>query len=212
MTTIRAVFLGAVRHLADLLGSDEVAARWTSPSALPQMTVGALAGHAGRAATWAVEENLADPPPTPGATLVSAAAYYAAVPVDASDPVHRMVMERGAQIAEAGPGALRERVAASLNRLASLVHDLPTDHCITVLGSTPMNFDEYLKTRIVETVLHTDDLAVSVGLGAPPVDAPAGEVIAHLSVDIARLRAGELAVVRAFYRRERQSCDALRVF
>lgn len=212
MNPTRTVFTGAGRQLIGLLSSDAVRERWAARSVLPDMTVGALAGHLGRAASWSIEEYLSAPPPVAGTPLVSAAEYYARVPLDVGDAVHRGVLERGAQIAELGPLALCQRVADSLARLSSIVASLAPDHRITVLGTTPMNFDEYLKTRIVETVLHCDDLALSAGIDPPAIDEQTGGIIAHLSIDVARRRSGEQAVVRAFYRRERQSCDALRVF
>jgi len=212
MNPTRRIFEATKRALVDLLGSAALSARWSSPSVLNDMTVGALAGHVGRTSSWVIEEYLAEPPPAPGAVPVTAAEYYAALPIDVSSPVHRGVMERGAQIAMAGADSLRQRVVASLDRLALQLADLPPDHLVTVLGATPMFLDEYLKTRIVEAVLHGDDLALSIGVVPPAINEPTGELIAHLSVDVVRLRVGELAVVRAFYRRERQSSDTLRVF
>jgi hypothetical protein len=67
-------------------------------------------------------------------------------------------------------------------------------------------------TRMVELVAHTDDLAVSVGLEPPPPDPDAATLVVHCLVDVARRRHGDLAVVRALTRRERDVVDALRAF
>jgi len=74
-----------------------------------------------------------------------------------------------------------------------------------------MTLDDYLPTRIVEIVVHADDLAVSVG--APPVPFPADvvDVVVDVLVRTARVTHGDLAVVRALSRRERDAADALRV-
>ena len=60
-------------------------------------------------------------------------------------------------------------------------------------------------------MVHGDDLAVSLGVD-PPLLPPAatGLVIATL-VEVARIRHGDIAVVRALARRERDAVDALRV-
>jgi len=45
--TPHGAFLEAAAVAVDLLGTPQVAARWADPSALPHMTVGALAQHLG---------------------------------------------------------------------------------------------------------------------------------------------------------------------
>jgi hypothetical protein len=79
------------------------------------------------------------------------------------------------------------------------------------MGGGTMNLDDYLQTRLVEIVVHDDDLAMSVGL---PTNIPAEAI--SLAVDhlfaVARLQHGDLAVLRAFARRERDESQALRVF
>jgi hypothetical protein len=73
-----------------------------------------------------------------------------------------------------------------------------------------MRLDDYLETRLVELVVHDDDLATSVDV---PTELP-GEAL-ELAIDhlvaVARFRHGDLAVVRALARRERDISEALRV-
>ena len=75
-------------------------------------------------------------------------------------------------------------------------------------GATTL--EEYLRTRVVELAVHGDDLAVSVGLRyeVPPV---AADVVLGVCLELARARSGDLAVLRAFVRRERADADVLRV-
>ena len=74
-----------------------------------------------------------------------------------------------------------------------------------------MTVDEYLRTRVVELVVHADDLAASVGV-APMAPRPeTGKIAIDALVDVARIRHGDLAVLRALARRERDPVGALRV-
>jgi hypothetical protein len=71
-------------------------------------------------------------------------------------------------------------------------------------------FPAYLATRVVELVVHADDLACSVDLEARPPQA-AIEIAIQTMVDAARLVHGDVAVLRALTRRERTE-DNISVF
>jgi hypothetical protein len=75
-----------------------------------------------------------------------------------------------------------------------------------------MTLDEYLRTRVVELVIHGDDLASSVGLAFGPVASDLATTAISTLVEVARVRHGDMAVLRALTRRERDSVQALRVF
>ena len=70
--------------------------------------------------------------------------------------------------------------------------------------------DEYLRTRLVELTVHIDDLAISVDV-APSVPAEAYAAAMDVLVAVGRRRHGDLAVLRALTRRERDQVEALRV-
>ena len=102
-------------------------------------------------------------------------------------------------------GALTERLRVRLVTEAF-------DRRLQVLGGLVITLDEYLRTRVVELVLHTEDLALSVDLPEAAEVTPAAATIAiNTLVDLARLRHGDLAVLRALARRERDTVNALRV-
>jgi hypothetical protein len=64
---------------------------------------------------------------------------------------------------------------------------------------------------VVELVVHVDDLATSLGAEPAPLQPGTSRVAIDALVDVARLRYGDLAVLRALARRERDQVEALRV-
>ena len=83
---------------------------------------------------------------------------------------------------------------------------------VATLGGLSLQLDEYLITRRVEVVAHTDDLAASVGLDPPVFDMDATGIVVDCLSAAARRKHGDLAVLRAMIRRERDQVRALRVF
>jgi hypothetical protein len=173
-----------------------------------------LAGHLLRAMT-SVEGYLDHPDPAGGGRdVLCAARYYATVlgaETDIHSDLHRSVRQRGV---EAAPGRADDFAFQWGETAGALVVRLvrePADRLVEVYGGLVLTLDEYLVTRLVELVVHGDDLATSIGV-APPAVSPAatGLVIATL-VDVARLRHGDTGVVRALARRERDAVGALRV-
>src|ERR1017187_6638840 len=77
VTAIMDGYLAVATIAADLLGDAAVARRWEAPSALPGMSVGALAGHLARQ-VFSVEALLAQGPC--GQRPISLLDHYARVP------------------------------------------------------------------------------------------------------------------------------------
>ena len=71
--------------------------------------------------------------------------------------------------------------------------------------------DALLETRLTEFIVHCDDLSLSVGRPMPEFPREAYDISIATLIDIARRFRGDLAVVRAMTRRERDDVDALRV-
>jgi hypothetical protein len=63
----------------------------------------------------------------------------------------------------------------------------------------------------MECVVHIDDLAASAAIETPTLPPFAVNVTIEALIEIARAHRGDLAVVRALSRRERDTVDALRV-
>ena len=79
-------------------------------------------------------------------------------------------------------------------------------------ASRSMSLDEYLVTRLLELVVHLDDLAVSLGVDTPAVDAQAVDLVTQCFLGVARIRNGDVAVIRALARRERAPATVFPVF
>ncbi len=63
-----------------------------------------------------------------------------------------------------------------------------------------MPLGPYLDTRLVEQVVHLDDLARSIGAEPFPVAPAARQRVLHIGTDIGILRRGATAMVRCLYR------------
>jgi hypothetical protein len=72
-----------------------------------------------------------------------------------------------------------------------------------VLETGVMDFQSYLVTRVVELLVHGDDLATSVGISSVAPPAAAATLAIELLVDAARSIHGDLAVLRSLTRSER---------
>jgi Mycothiol maleylpyruvate isomerase N-terminal domain len=214
MNGARQTFLDTIPVARSVIASPEVAARWAEASALPELSVRGLAGHLARA-VFTVETYLNAPIP-PGSGSPSAVDYYlqAVEPAGWSDlsSAFNVAIRRRAEDQAAGG---REHLLAELDESSARLHDRlraePEERRVAVFGDQGMRLDDYLVTRIVELTIHTDDLAVSVGLAPPDLPAAAEQATIAVLLDVACRRHGNLAVLRALARRERDTVDALRV-
>jgi len=210
MTDALEAFLDAASTAVGVLERPELAERWQQDSVLPRFGVAALAGHLVRGMTT-VEQYLDGPEPDePG---ISAARYFHTVirSADISDPAHQAIRDRGAEAAADGPAALAGDARAALGRLPSRLAGAGAGRRLRVAGGLVMTLDEYLRTRVVELVIHADDLAASLGVELAPPRPATCAVAIDVLVGVARIRHGDLAVLRALARRERDPVQALRV-
>ena len=180
-------------------------------SILPLFTISGLAGHLLRGIKT-VEKYLdgADP----DGESISAAQYYNSIGItaDISSPLNRDVRSRGEEEATIGSHGAAVEAHALIERLGTRLISEAPDRRLQVLGDLVITLDEYLRTRVVELVLHTEDLALSVGLpDAAEVTPSVATIVINTLVDLARLRHGDGAVMRALARRERDTVNALRV-
>ncbi len=212
MNEVRAAFLDTTDISLQVLSAREVAARWDDPSALAEFSVRGLAGHLVRATTtvdYYLDRGPAEGPPA------STADYYAAAlenDPDISSPLHRAIRERGERQAAKGYDALCDELAGGGKRMRTRLEEEPADRLVKAHKDIVLLLDDYLVTRIVEQTVHIDDLAVSVNIATPELPPKAVELAVATMLGVARVRHGDLAIVRALSRRERGNLEALRVF
>lgn len=208
---IRKTYLECCEIALDLLKRDEVKQTWAHPSALREWTVGGLAGHLARALTTVKEYLGAELAPTGEAR--SAAAYYSAA-VDTDDldsELHRGIRQRGEQMASMGYKTLLELEKTVLDELRTTLNEESDSRRVRAHKGIVLFLDDYLITRLVELSVHMDDLALSAGVPTPPLPHAALDIAIDALVSTARHRHGDLAVLRALTRRERDEINALRV-
>jgi hypothetical protein len=192
-----------------LLASPVVAEKWDEPSALQEFSVRGLAGHLVRAALTV--EMYLDTENEAAGEPISPAAYFLNYKGDISSQLNTGVRQRGEEAARGGHGHVVELFDGLIHRLGERLEREPAER-IVALPNARMQLDQYLVTRLVELVIHADDLAVSVGLDTPTFSTEAMDVVIGCMLDIARLRQGDLSIIRALSRRERDPGEALRVF
>jgi uncharacterized protein (TIGR03083 family) len=151
-------------------------------------------------------ESVLDAEVPPDAPPVSAADYFLTVgdpddPLDA--PRQRMVREIGERDAGNGPDDLAERFDAARARMATRLEQEDPDRLVVLFGPTALTLNEALITRLIEMVVHVDDLAVSLDVPTPDVPDEAAETVILTMARIARKRRGDLPLIRALSRRER---------
>jgi hypothetical protein len=193
-------FLAAARFVVDVVAWPEVGDAWGRPSALARMTVGDLAGHV-FLVLRRVDKHL-DATVAPDAPRDRGWSFPRVDrEADLDLVVHVGVRGAGQHVAAWGSADV---VAACRDRLVTLEQRLPAEAPPHVmLGPLAIPFGDYLGSRIVEVLVHADDLAVSVGreLPAPPPEAV--DVALGYLLTAARDVHGDLAMLRAFTRRER---------
>jgi hypothetical protein len=201
---VRSAYLGAATSAADLLGDLAVADAWDLPSALPDMTVGALASHlAGQLIT--VRDLLSAPPPA-GAPIPLLEHYARArwVGADHEDEVNVSIRGGAEETAEGGPGALGSKVADVLDRLPDVLgQGREPDVVLIPWQGWALSVDDFLVTRMMEITVHSDDLAVSVDIATPDLTEQVLSPVLQLLASLAVRRHGQPAVVRALSRAER---------
>lgn len=205
------VFLQAADAARQLLDIPDLAARWTDPSVLERMSVGDLTAHLARAVTNVpryLTKAAAPPYRDPAGYFLSLAPD---LDTDLDSDLAVAVRDRARTEAGSGLGAVRQSWNDAREQLASELTPAVLEYGIAVLGSG-MRVGDYLVTRMVELVVHSDDLAVSLGIETPDFDpAVTGPVIECLT-EIAALRSSPLEVIRAMTRTERSLPETLRVF
>ena len=190
----RDAFALAAASVLDLAGSPEVARAWEAPSALEGMTVGGLAGHL----VVAVEMTLTlmDRPVPPDAEVADPYAFFGDNRLEgpaAADERARRIVAGAEDMGAAGQRDVLSRLTEAVAAVERATAGADPDRLVATnrLPDAGARLADYLATRVVELVVHGDDLAVSVGVVWNP-PAAAAYVACRLLLDLARGRVGDL--------------------
>jgi hypothetical protein len=102
----------------------------------------------------------------------------------------------------------------SRDALAGLFREMAAGRAIRVVrvAGGQGSLDDYLRTRVLEIVVHGDDVACSFpGMLVPDPPDASLRVCFDVCLELARSRAGDLGALPAFTRAERAAHDLLRV-
>jgi hypothetical protein len=197
-------YLSAVDAIVDLLGRPEVAAAWDSPSALAEWTVGGLAGHLAGQAFSGVTLIEAEPSDLEPITLDEHYERVSWIGAAVDDDVSVGIRSGGDSNAAEGAEALVARVVSARSRLEVLLAETSPDRPVLVpWQGWALRRDDFLVMRMMEIVVHSDDLGASVGMTAPTVGPAVLDPVLALLTRLAVRRHGQSAVVAALTRAER---------
>ena len=195
-------FLTAARISAGLASRPEVAVRWSEESACAGMTVGGLAHHLVSQLTNTARLLAAEPHEEPPIALLEHYERAAWVTADLDDDVNVRIREGADDDAAGGPEALSPLVDGALADLPDLLARAADAVWIPWQGWS-LSTEDYLTTRMMELVVHSDDLAASVGVPTPEFPEDVLIPVFTLLTGVAARRHGQVAVVRALSRPQR---------
>ena len=203
---IRNAFLQSATEAASLIGRRDLGDKWHQRSTLADLEIGALAGHLARAVLtvhWYLDMPEPDPP------TISAGEYFATITAEHDSEANIAIRERAFEAAKGGWARLYLDVGNALDHLRRRLPDERADHRIPT-SNRGLLLDEYLRTRIVELVIHIGDLCRSLEIPTPEMP-DATRVAIGVLLDTALIRHGADGVLHALARRELDDVEALRV-
>jgi len=197
-------FLAAARIAGDLALQPEVSTRWNSESACAGMTVGGLAHHLVSQVDNAVRllgAGVSDEPPIALTEHYARAAWVRGGP---DDQANVGIREGSDAQAAGGPDALPPLVTNLLEQLPGVLASASNNDPVLIpWQGWSLTVRDFLVIRMMEIVVHSDDLAASVDLATPEfpddVVAPVLDLLTTLSLG----RHGQTAVLRALSRPQR---------
>lgn len=199
MNETRTLFLKSCEVVAGAVEDGRVSAAWDKPSVLADQTVGAIAAHTARGC-WVVCDYLDEGVPTEPANFDSAADYFAKLLRAATPEMHEGIRQRGSDGAATGPHGCARLLREKLPVMQSVLETEPDGRLVNVYGGNAMTLDDYLETRLVEQVVHLNDLALSIGTDPWPNAEGAEELVLSIGLEIGRARFGTAAMIRALFR------------
>jgi hypothetical protein len=205
MTDLAGAYLIAAEAAASLLEDPAVAAAWHQQSALADFGVSGLAGHL--ASQVLNVDLLLETKADPATPTIDLEEHYSRVGWRGAAPeadINVGIRAGGEQTALAGVAAVAAEVRAAIERLRTTLPG--ADGAAPVVlpwTGWALTFDDFLTTRMMELAVHSDDLAVSVGVPTPALPVRVMHPVFDLLFVLALRRHGQVAMLRALSRAER---------
>jgi hypothetical protein len=141
-----------------------------------------------------------DPATTPTEELLTAVTYFHAA-VDS--PIHDRIKVVSSDEAAIGHQQMAAKATALAQTMRERLTAEPEDRLVAALGDRMLTLDDFCRTRLIEILLHMDDLAVSVGKTRPTTDPQGMAIVADIVIGIARDNRGPWELLYALTRGER---------
>jgi hypothetical protein len=200
---------GAVPRAADLVTDlvtrPEVRPAWARESACAGMTVGGLTRHLISQPVNVVALLQGGGGPGAGVETIAVLEHYARadwVRQDLDGEANRSVRETADREAAEGPDAAMSLLAQARAELESVLSDAPQTTYIPWQGWS-LATDDFLVTRLMEMVVHADDLAASIDVPTPDFGTSVLDPVFRLLTGISLRRHGQDALVRTLARPQR---------
>ncbi len=195
----------AVDLISELVARDEVTAAWTRESSCAGMTVGGLTRHLAGQPLLVVTRLKADDSEDTGAETIELLEHYARaswVREDLDGETNRSIRETSDRQASDGPDAAVAELSRVRTELEPVLADPPPFTFIPWQGWS-LATDDFLVTRLMEMVVHADDLAASVDVPTPQFGPTVLDPVFRLLTALAVRRHGQDALVRTLARPQR---------
>jgi Mycothiol maleylpyruvate isomerase N-terminal domain len=205
----RTAVVRAAEAIVDLVSRPEVAAQWQRESSCPGMTVGGLTWHLVSQPGMVVSLVGAGPDAGTGSEIVDVLEHYARarwVSEDVDGETNRAIREAADTQASDGPEAAVTFLLRARAGLDAVLAAAPATTYVPWQGWS-LATDDFVVTRLMETVVHADDLAASIGVSTPAFDTAVLDPVLRLLTALALRRHGQDALVRTLTRPQRAPAE-----
>ncbi|WP_353511107.1 maleylpyruvate isomerase N-terminal domain-containing protein [Intrasporangium sp.] len=203
MSDLRAAFVEAADHVIAILARDDVSTAWREPSALADWSVGGLVAHFAAQLPTALRLLRAEPGSDPIAVDEH---YHRSAWVGAAHEaeVNAGIREGGEREASDGHAAVLAAAVRARAELPAVLAGQPADRAVLIpWAGWSLLRDDFLTGRMLEIVVHGEDVAASVGFTAPRLSRAVLGPVLGLLTRLAMEKHGQGAIVSALTRSER---------
>jgi hypothetical protein len=201
----RSAVIDATNLLSELVARPEVTAAWSSESSCAGMSVGGLARHLVSQPVNVVNLLRADRSDGAAAETIDLLEHYRRASwlrEDHDGETNRSIRAAADREAVDGPDLAWEALARARADLHRVLADPPPTVYVPWQGWS-LATDDFLVTRLMEMVVHADDLASSIPVATPAFGPEVLDPVFRLLTALAVRRHGQDALVRTLTRPQR---------